>query len=106
MQNNTDQLLKRQPQCKAKAKDEHTLKTMSLEITKRKEHIVMQLNYINTILKDASGLFKVGYNGLGLGVVPPCTNFDFSTKLSGGITPNPCYRIVLFFFCGLATNKF
>ena len=51
----------------------------------------MQLNYINTILKDASGLFKVGYNGLGLGVVPPCTNFDFSTKLSGGITPNPCY---------------
>lgn len=23
----------------------------------------MQLNYINTILKDASGLFKVGYNG-------------------------------------------
>ena len=39
----------------------------------------------------------LSYNVFGLGVVPPCTNFDFSTKLSGGITPNPCYRIVLFF---------
>ena len=29
----------------------------------------MQLNYINTILKDASGLFKVGYNGSRLGEV-------------------------------------
>lgn len=31
----------------------------------------------------------------GLALVPPCTSFDFSTKLSGGITPNPCYGIVL-----------
>jgi len=40
-------------------------------------------------------------NIFGLGEVPPCTNLKFRHKLSGGITPNPCYRIVLF-LCGLA----
>jgi len=29
----------------------------------------------------------------------------FRTKLSGGITPNPCYRIVLFFLW-VGLNKF
>jgi len=37
----------------------------------------------------------------GLALVPPCSNFQSWHKLSGGITPNPCYGIVLF-FCGLA----
>jgi hypothetical protein len=32
-----------------------------------------------------------------LAKVPPYTMFKFSTKLSCGITPTPCYRIVLFF---------
>jgi len=40
-------------------------------------------------------LFFIAPNVIGLGEVPPCTNFEFSTKLSGGILPNPCYGIVL-----------
>ena len=45
---------------------------------------------------EPSGV-KLRDNVLQLTEVAACTMFEFSTKLSGGITPNPCYRIVLFF---------
>jgi len=40
----------------------------------------------------------MAYNVLGLGEVPPCRMFKFSTKACGGILPNHCYKPFLLVF--------